>query len=181
LTQNTAWTNVEKALFELNRSDLISFEKLSKAPIGSLAKKIRSAGYYNQKSQRLKHISRYFMEKYDGSPSQLGSKGIISLREELLSLDGIGPETADSIMLYALGKPVFVIDAYTRRIFSRIGLADKGWWYEEFQSFFHANLDPDVRVFNEYHALIVGLAKRHCKTKPVCGGCPLSRYCQKLI
>lgn len=174
LTQNTAWTNVEKALEQLHKSKLVRHEALLKVRKEKVAGLIQSAGYYNQKAERLKLISR-FVEAH-GMKSLL-AKDTASLRSLLLDVKGIGPETADSIVLYAFGKPSFVIDAYTRRIFSRIGLCDVGVDYDSLQEMFVENLDSDVEVFQEYHALIVEHAKRHCRANPQCGGCVISRIC----
>ncbi|MBW2997090.1 hypothetical protein KY349_01980, partial [Candidatus Woesearchaeota archaeon] len=159
LTQNTAWNNVEKALEQLHKSKLVRHDALLKVSKDRIGKLIRSAGYYNQKAERLVLVSRFVKEH--GVKSLL-AKDADSLREMLLAVKGIGPETADSIVLYAFGKPSFVIDAYTRRIFSRVGLCDAGVGYDELQDMFVKNLAADIDVYKEYHALIVEHAKRHC-------------------
>ena len=183
MTQNTAWTNVEKALAKLHDSGLIDFSKLSKARTPSLGKKIRSAGYYNQKSARLKDFSAYIVKNYGPSLSGLEAKDIASLRSELLSLNGVGPETADSMILYAFSKPIFVVDAYTRRIFGRLGVAKKDATYDDVQSLVHTSVPQDKEgstlFYNEFHALLVELAKRHCRTRPVCEGCPARPTCKQ--
>lgn len=169
LTQNTNWKNVEKALINLEKEKLISIDGIRKVRKDRLAKLIKPSGYYNQKAERLKIIAEFF------------SKNKNPTRAELLAVKGIGPETADSILLYAFGKPVFVIDAYTKRIFSRIGMCDGNCEYNELQEKFHSALPKNVKMFNEYHALIVELAKRNCKKKAECNGCPINRLCEKLI
>lgn len=178
LTQNTAWTNVEKALEQLHKSRLVRHDVLLKVRKDKVAGLIRSAGYYNQKAERLLLVSKFV--KAHGMKSLL-AKDVSELREMLLAVKGIGPETADSIMLYAFEKPSFVIDAYTKRIFSRIGLCDADVSYDELQEMFVKNLDPDVDVYQEYHALIVEHAKRHCRTKPDCKGCPVSGICRYCV
>ena len=162
LTQNTTWKNVEKTIEKLHEKGLVDAGKLKKIPEKELAELIRSSGYFNQKARKIKEF--------------LGYKGEMT-REGLLSIWGIGPETADSILLYAHGKPYFVVDAYTKRIFSRIGLCRKEAGYEEIQEIFHSCLENEPALFNEYHALIVEHAKRHCRKKPDCDGCPLGRIC----
>lgn len=182
LTQNTSWTNVEKALAELHASGLVDFAKLVKASRSSLAKKIRSAGYYNQKSARLRSFSAYMVKNYGPSLQALQQKDLLSLRQELLSLKGVGPETADSMILYAFSKPIFVVDAYTRRIFGRVGIAKKDATYADIQDLVHTHVPQDkdgsTLFYKEFHALLVELAKRHCRTKPVCAGCPARPVCQ---
>lgn len=172
LTQNTSWTNVEKAIFNLNKAKLMSAENIAKAPVNKIALLIKPAGYYNQKAARLKIIADYFLK--NKSIFLLEAK---KLRQELLQVNGIGLETADSIVLYAFEKPSFVVDAYTRRIFSRLGLLKEEDKYGEIQKLFESNLPSDVGLFKEYHALIVEHAKRHCRKKPVCEGCILKKRC----
>lgn len=173
LTQNTSWTNVEKAIYNLNKSKLLSAGKIVRAPAKKLAFLIRPAGYYNQKAARLKIIADFFLKNKD-----IFNKPAKELREELLKVNGIGPETADSIVLYAFEKPSFVIDAYTRRIFSRLGLCRQNDKYEEIQKLFESKIPSDVGLFKEYHALIVEHAKRHCRKKPLCEGCVLRINCK---
>jgi len=172
LTQNTSWKNVEKAISNLHKENLIYAKKISKVSQKKLAKLIKSAGYYNQKAERLKIFANYLLK----NPNFL-KKEIPQLRKELLSIKGIGPETADSMILYALNKPVFVIDAYTRRIFSRLGFCNEDASYEELQQMFHKNLPKNTKLFNNYHAVLVEHAKNNCKKKPECGGCVLSKIC----
>jgi endonuclease-3 related protein len=173
LTQNTAWTNVEKALYNLNRSKTLSIDSIEKAQKEKLAELIRPSGYYNQKAKKLKFLVEFI--KANKNLTNLFSKP--HLREILLTVNGVGPETADSIILYAAEKPIFVIDAYTRRIFSRIGYKKES--YDEWQTLFMESLEPNINVFKEYHALIVKHAKEHCNTKPKCENCPLIQICNK--
>lgn len=177
LTQNTSWTNVEKAIRNLRKENLLSPERLHASDASTLASLIRPAGYFNIKAGRLRNFTSFLFKDYGGSLDKLFRKDSKALREELLSINGVGPETADSIMLYAAGRPEFVIDAYTKRIFSRHGLTDRDAGYEEIKSVFMDNLPRDAALFNEYHALIVRTAKDYCKTKdPLCSGCPLKGY-----
>ncbi len=172
LTQNTAWKNVEKALTELNKKNLLDKNKIKSLPAKKLGTIIRPSGYYNQKAKKIKLITEFLETK----------KSIT--RENLLSIWGIGPETADSILLYAYEKPWFVIDAYTRRIFSRLGLAQKNISYYQLQESIHQafkgiNKDKKVRIYKEYHALLVQHAKTYCRKKPECKECPLRNMCRK--
>ena len=172
LTQNTAWTNVEKALLNLSKLNAIAPKSLLLLGDDLLKGAIRPAGYFNQKARKIKEFTRFFSLLKNKTPS----------REELLSLWGIGDETADSMLLYAFKIPVFVVDAYTKRIFSRLGLCSNDASYEELQQLFHAALSKDVYLFNEYHALIVELAKRNCtKNKPVCVSCHINKLCEKYV
>ncbi len=174
LTQNTSWSNVEKAIRNLKDKKLLIPSKLYKLSDRRLAVLIKSAGYYNIKASRIKHFLRFFFESYQGSIEKISAVITGELRRQLLSVNGIGPETADSILLYALGKPVFVVDAYTRRIFYRHGLTKEDWGYSEVQDLFLRDLKPATRLFNEYHALLVRLGKEFClKKKPKCDLCPL--------
>lgn len=179
LTQNTAWTNVEKALAEMRRQKLWSVGSVAAAPAKKLQKAIRSAGYFRQKAGYLKGMAKYIQQNYQGNLEKMFSQPIGALRYELLSLKGVGPETADSIILYAAGKPRFVVDAYTRRICGRLGWLHSS--YAETQEFFESSLPEDVKLFQEYHALLVELAKRNCfKKEPECEGCPLGKKCRRL-
>jgi endonuclease-3 related protein len=174
LTQNTAWSNVEKAIANLRRSGALRTPKAMAAKsMGDLAKLIRPAGYYNVKSLRLLNFLGFLERECGMSIRRLSADGTASLRKRLLSVNGIGPETCDSILLYAFGRPVFVVDAYTRRIFSRHGLFGEGASYEHMQKVFTDALRRDARLFNEYHALIVRVGKELCRTRPRCGECPL--------
>ena len=169
LTQNTNWKNVEKAIFNLNKAKLVDINKIKKINKKKLASLIRPSGYYNQKAERLKLVAGFF------------NKNKNPTREELLVIKGIGPETADSILLYAFNKPFFVVDAYTKRIFSRLGFCDGKCSYDELQQLFQKNLPKKTKLFNEYHALLVELGKNYCKKKPVCTSCPLNKLCKKII
>ena len=164
LTQNTSWKNVEKAILNLIKNNLFDINALRKMKTESLAKVIKSSGYHNQKAKKIKEFIRF-----------LDSKKKIT-RENLLSVWGIGKETADSILLYAYKKPVFVIDAYTKRIFSR--LLNKEFDYDSLQKLFMSNLKNDFKLFNEYHALLVEHGKNKCKSKPNCPHCLLNRCCK---
>lgn len=177
LTQNASWqSNVLPALKNLHENGLIDLEVLNKIEIEQLAEIIKPAGYRFQKAERLKEIARFLSQN---SLDELFSLPADQLRETLLSLNGVGPETADSIILYAARKPIFVIDKYTQRIFYRLGYDEKG--YKELQNLLMSNLPSDSELFGKYHALIVELAKRHCRKIPICEGCPLSDICQKRI
>ncbi len=173
LTQNTNWTNVEKAIQKLKLADILDPEVLHRTHTKKLASLIRPAGYFNIKAKRLKHFMRFFMKTYNGEISRMKKEPLPLIRKKLLSVHGIGPETADSIILYALEKPVFVIDAYTKRVLARHTILDYNETYETYQELFHSSLKKNVRLFNEYHALLVRLAKEYCRTKPDCGQCPI--------
>lgn len=179
LTQNTSWTNVEKALGELRRRDLLSFARLRRLPLSRLAPLIRSSGYFNVKARRLRAFLEFLEEQFDGSVEAMAGESASALRPRLLAVDGIGPETADSIVLYAAGLPVFVVDAYTRRVFVRLGLLRGEETYDEVQHLFTAHLPADPDLFNDYHAQIVRLGKEVCRPRPRCGSCPLERLCAK--
>lgn len=176
LTQNTNWTNVEKAINNLKASKALNPKKLMDMPIERLAILIRPVGYFNIKAKRLKAFISFLMDNYGGNMERMRKDNAKSLRRKLLLINGIGPETADSILLYALNKPVFVIDAYTRRILSRHRIMDYKASYDEYQRLFHEELDEDISLFNEYHALFVRLGKEFCKPKPRCNSCPLNQY-----
>lgn len=179
LTQNTAWKNVEKAMENLQKNKLIDLEKIDNTHWKRVASLIKSSGYYNQKAKKLKAFARFLIREYGGNLNALFEKDTHQLREELLNITGIGPETADSIILYAAQKPIFVIDAYTRRIFSRMGLGQSNTSYDELQKIFHKNLKRNTKMFNEYHALLVEHGKNTCKRNPVCLHCPIERLCSK--
>lgn len=166
LTQGTSWKNVEKAIFSLKQNNALNKKAILAMPVSKLAKLIKSSGYHNQKAKKLKEFV-----KFNGGLT----------RENLLSIWGIGPETADSILLYAYNKPYFVVDAYTKRIFSRLVLCKEDCKYEELQELFYGNLAKNAKLFNEYHALIVELAKQNCMKNPECSGCPLAGICKKRI
>jgi endonuclease-3 related protein len=175
LTQNTNWANVEKAIQNLKKERALSARALHTMPVKVLAELIRPSGYFNIKARRLKSFITFLTNDYNGSLKKMGDKDIDSLRNELLSIHGVGSETADSILLYALNKPVFVIDAYTKRVLSRHGILDYKESYDAFQKLFHSSLKKDVQLFNEYHALFVRVGKMFCKRqKPLCDECPLN-------
>jgi len=178
LTQNTSWKNVEKAIENLNRKGLMDIHKLNHIDKKELARLIRSSGYYNQKAQRIKDFVSFVIDKYEGKLENLFSLDIEDLRNELLSIKGIGKETADSIILYSALKPIFVIDAYTKRIVERLGITnDKD--YDQLQRIFMESLPKDQKIFAEYHALLVRLGKEYCKKRePRCKDCPLRKLCK---
>lgn len=175
LTQNTSWANVEKAIANLIAADCLDAGKLHNLEPSQLAELIRPAGYFNIKAKRLKSFLSWLFENYEGSLRNLESIDTQSLREELLSVKGIGCETADSILLYAFERPIFVIDAYTARITVRHGLIEPGADYQQLQDLFESNLPQDIQLFNEYHALIVRVGKEFCKPKAKCPSCPLNK------
>lgn len=209
LTQNTAWTNVERALRRLREEGLLNVEGVRRTPLAKLGQLIRSSGYFRQKARRLKNFVDYLDARYGGSLERMFSQPTGKLRDELLSLNGVGPETADSILLYAGGHPVFVVDAYTRRVFERHGLITPKTRYEEirqlvetaFQQLPPVLLDRPAasplpgrrrhkllirgaalasRSFDEFHALLVQAAKHHClKAKAHCAGCPLEKFLER--
>jgi len=174
LTQNTTWRNVEKAIKNLKEHRMLSVRALSRAPLSKLAQQARPAGYYRLKSQRLKNFVDFLRGEYGGSMVRMAREPTDRLREKLLGVTGIGPETADSILLYALGKPVFVVDAYTRRILSRHGMVEQEVNYEELRRFFEQHLPRDVSLFKEFHALLVRTGAQFCKREPRCDQCPLN-------
>lgn len=173
LTQNAAWVNVERAIGLLRNNGLLKLDRLARLSPAELAPLIRPAGLHNVKARRL-HALLQWLDALGGF-SGLGSMPTPRLRAELLACHGVGPETADSILLYALGRPVFVVDAYTRRILSRYGLVRGDEPYGELRPALESNLDARPRVLNEFHALLVRLAKTHCRSRPLCTGCPLER------
>lgn len=177
LTQNTSWKNVEKALENLHKNKLIDLKKLASVDEKKLANLVKCSGYYRQKAKKLKIFAKHVL-KFSSLKNFFEQK---NLRDELLSLWGIGPETADSIILYSAEKPIFVIDAYTKRIMSRLGVCRADVDYNELQDYFHKRLPHDEKLFNEYHALFVELAKRNCKKMPDCSSCPIKKSCQKVL
>ncbi|MBI4668334.1 MAG: hypothetical protein HY747_03975 [Elusimicrobia bacterium] len=175
LTQNTAWPNVEKALIELHKKNLMSPRRILQASSLRLQAYIRTSGYFKQKAKKLKILARFIERGAGGNILNLKNEPLPQLRDKLLSLWGVGPETADSILLYALDKPVFVVDAYTRRIGERLGWPFKNAGYDDIRLFFEERLPKDIRLYQEFHALFVELAKKNClKNKPFCQACPLS-------
>jgi endonuclease-3 related protein len=173
LTQNTNWGNVEKAIQNLKQEKYLNAKKLHAMPHNTLASFIKPAGYFNVKAKRLKNFLSFLSNHYKGSMKRMLAADTGLLRESLLGVNGIGPETADSILLYALERPVFVIDAYTRRVLHRHGIVSEDETYHEMQELFHRSLPEDVPLFNEFHALFVMTGKDYCKPKPRCDGCPL--------
>jgi len=176
LTQQTSWPNVEKAIHNLNKEDMLDPKKLRDIKNEKLKKLIQPSGYYRQKTKKLKNFINFLWEKHDGKLERLFDQPIHELREDLLSVNGIGKETADSIILYAAEKPIFVIDAYTARSMNRIGITQEKE-YGKLQEIFHNNLPHDVGLFNEFHALIVRLGKDYCRKKPRWNQCPLNTRC----
>jgi endonuclease-3 related protein len=176
LTQQTIWRNVEKSINKLNANGLLEIETLAEEDIGVIEECIRQSGFFRQKARRLKLMASHILKHYNGDLDEFFAQDIDTLRTELLGLDGIGPETADSILLYADSKAKFVIDAYTFRIFKRIGIDFLGK-YNKTQEYFETNLPSDVRMYRNYHAFIVELAKDFCKIKPECPNCPLNEPC----
>ncbi len=176
LTQNTAWTHVERAIANLKRERLMTPESLHRVSDQRLAGVIRPSGAFNIKAGRLKAFVRFLMERYQGDLKRMFKEPVEVLRPKLLSVKGIGPETADSILLYAGEIPIFVIDAYTRRVLSRHRLIPRRVSYDRLQRFFMDPLQPQTEVYNEYHALLVKVGKEYCKRRPVCAGCPLEVF-----
>jgi len=177
LTQSAAWGNVEKAIANLKAAKALSPNTLRQLSLYEVATIIRPCGYYNAKALKLKSFAHWLGEYYNDNLSELFANNIDPLRQQLLSIHGIGQETADSIILYAANKPIFVIDAYTRRIINRISLAPDSNSYTAYQALFMDNLPTDTRLFNEYHALLVRLAKDVCRKHPLCQQCCLSNIC----
>ncbi len=175
LTQNTAWENVERAIARLKAAGALDARVIAASEPRRLAEWIRPAGYFNVKARRLQAFCAWYLER--GGLEALRRQPTETLRADLLAVHGIGPETADDILLYALGRPVFVIDAYTRRLFARLGLVGEDWGYERLRAWFEDGLPREVPLFNEYHALIVRHAKEHCRKRPRCAGCPLASRC----
>lgn len=176
LTQNTAWRNVERAIENLKRANALDWQRLYALPIEDLAELIRPAGTFNVKARRLKSFIQWFHDRFDLDLDRMFEMSVPSLREELLEVSGIGRETADAILLYAGQMPSFVVDAYTARILYRHNLIDRSADYDEIKELFESNLPDDVQLFNEYHALLVDVGKKHCRPKARCEGCPLERF-----
>jgi len=182
LTQNTAWPNVEKALDNLKQSRVLDVENLATMDREELCLLIKPSGFFNQKAERLSKLSAYLSTTYQGDLDVFFARDLHEIRAELLFLSGIGPETADSILLYAGNLPIFVVDAYTKRLCARLPLPIP-LTYDEIQQYFEKNLQTHYpahqlsSIYNELHALIVTLAKQHCRKKPVCEPCPLKMHC----
>lgn len=179
LTQNTAWSNVEIAIVNLKREDLLSPKKMLACPVESLEAALRPSGYFRQKTARVRLFCQHLITHYGGSIARMAKRPLGELRDELLALNGIGPETADDILLYACGKAVFVVDAYTRRIFSRHGLVASDIAYEPLRAFFERNLESDAHLYKEYHGLIVWTGKDFCRKQARCEACPLRELLPK--
>lgn len=173
LTQNTNWTNVEKAIANLRSAGVLEPRRMRKLPPARLAALIRPAGYFNVKERRLRAFLDWFETRHDCDLAAVRALGLGTAREELLAVKGIGPETADSILLYALEQPTFVIDAYTYRILRRHHLVGEETTYDEMKSLFEDNLPRDLRLYNEFHALLVHAGKESCRPTARCAGCPL--------
>lgn len=178
LTQSTAWVNVEKAISNLKRRGLLSPAALEDAPVETVAETIRPSGYFNVKARKLKSFCSHLELHHAGELDSLFHVKLPELREELLGIWGVGAETADSIVLYGARQPIFVVDAYTRRIFARLGLVRPEAGYDEMQGLFAEGLSPSVGLFQEYHALIVALGKDICRPTPICDRCPLLDLCR---
>jgi endonuclease III related protein len=176
LTQNVSWKNVDSALAVLKKKNLLSPEKLMRMTPARLARLITSTGYYNQKAKKIKNFIRWYAtRRFDWLV--LGEMEPLTVRDELLSVNGIGPETADSILLYSLGAKIFVVDAYTMRMFSRLGVLTGAEKYHVVQDLFHRSFRGSAVEYNEYHALIVAHGKDYCRKKPVCDACCLATIC----
>ncbi|MFZ5453197.1 MAG: endonuclease III domain-containing protein [Thermodesulfobacteriota bacterium] len=176
LTQNTNWRNVAQALAALKDANLLNPRDLREMPEEELARWIRPAGYFNVKARRVKNFLDFFAQRFQDSLEKMAGADLKPLRADLLTVKGIGPETADSILLYALHRPTFVVDAYTHRVLSRHQLAPETCSYEELQGLFTANLPPEVPLYQEFHALLVRLGKEYCRPKPRCPSCPLHAW-----
>jgi endonuclease-3 related protein len=175
LTQNTNWQNVEKAIKNLIDAEMLDAEKIHHAENEKIAQLIKPSGYYKLKTKRLKNFLSWLFEKHNGDITQAAQLSTSDLRQQLLSVNGIGPETADSILLFAFQRPVFVVDTYTARVAVRHQLIDPDCDYDSLQYLFQNSLDNDTRLFSEFHALIVNVAKEHCKKNPICENCPLEK------
>ncbi len=181
LTQAAAWLNVEKAINNLKAAKALSPKALRHLSLSEVAALIHPCGYFNAKALKLKSLAHWLGEYYNDNLNKLYANNTQRLRQELLSIHGIGQETADSIILYAANKPIFVIDAYTRRIINRIGLAPDSNSYTAYQALFMDNLPTDAELFNEYHALLVSLGKDVCRNRPLCQQCCLNNTCHHLL
>ena len=179
LVQNVSWKNTQTALNNLKKCGILTLEGLDEVPTEKLEELIRATRYYRIKARKIKAFVSFVLENYGGSLEKFLSLPLSRLREELLNIYGIGEETADSIILYGSGQPIFVVDAYTRRIFNRLGMFEEKAGYRVIQEYFMRHLQPDPALFNEYHALLDYLGSRLCSSnKPVCGECPLEEICR---
>jgi len=173
LTQNVSWTNAARAVRNLESAGMLDPCLLAKADPGEIARLIVPSRFYNLKAERIREFARVYVAEFEGDPAVMAAVETSALRERLLAVRGLGKETVDSILLYACGKPVFVVDAYTRRIFSRYGLLPADASYDRMQRLFAENLPPDAALFNDYHAQIVFLGNTVCRKSPLCGRCPI--------
>ncbi len=177
LTQSTAWVNVEKAIANLRRAQLLHPRAIERVPMARLGRLVRPSGYFRQKAKKLKAFVHFLRQQFGGSLARMFRTPTAELREMLLDVHGIGPETADSILLYAGEHPVFVVDAYTRRVLVRHGLLGEKAGYQEMRALFENSLPRDARLFNEYHALLVNVGKKWCRPRePRCAECPLQSF-----
>lgn len=180
LVQSTAWRNAEHAIGNLKESDALSPAAIREMSRETLEKLIRPSGFYRVKARRLTALCEYLGERYSDSIEAMRERPTVELRRELLALNGIGEETADDIILYALDRPVFVVDAFTRRICHRLGMSKLDWRYGDLQQMFHDHLPRDPKLFNEYHALIVRHGNTTCRKRPDCSNCPLLSDCPRI-
>lgn len=181
LTQNTSWKNVERAIANLREAGLLDPARLARVRLPRLERLVRPSGYYRQKARKLKAFLRFLDAEFDGSLDRMFATPTAALREKLLAVHGIGPETADSILLYAGNHPVFVIDAYARRVLARHSLADARMSYDDAQTLFHQHLPREAPLFNQYHALLVETGKRWCRAREArCEECPLGRFLERV-
>ncbi|HHQ44557.1 MAG TPA: endonuclease III domain-containing protein [Candidatus Altiarchaeales archaeon] len=180
LAQATSWSNVEKSLSEMRRRNLLNPAAIRNAGLKELAFIVKSSLYHNQKARKLKEFAEFIFREYGGDFNLMSREDFKVLRKKLLGVWGVGPETADSILLYALGKPVFVVDAYTKRIFTRLGKLSGGEDYGQVRKIFEDSLPKEVLLYQHYHGLIVEHAKKYClKNNPRCGECVLEKKCEK--
>lgn len=173
LVQNTSWKNVERAIDNLREAGLVDPQRLLNVPTDELAELIRPAGYFRLKTKRLRSLLEFVVDQYDGSLETMRAADTHRLREELLGVHGIGPETADSILLYALEKPTFVVDTYTHRVFARHGWIGYDTDYHQLKEHLVSELPVDVTLYNELHALLVNVGHHYCRRQPKCEACPL--------
>jgi endonuclease III related protein len=178
LVQNTAWTQAAKVVESLEKNNCLSWQALRDIDDETLWQWLRPAGYFRVKSRRIKALA-YFMAGFDDSLAKLFTLDTPELRRQLLSVNGVGKESADSIVCYGAKRSVFVVDTYTRRLFSRLGWVDEKFGYDEIQLLVHSNIDKNADIFNEFHALIVRHAKEHCQKRPSCENCPVN-FCLKI-
>lgn len=176
LAQNTNWKNVQRAISNLKQAGILSYKKMREIPVESLAELIRPSGYFNQKAKKLKAFLEFLAREYTGSLSSMFREKTPVLREKLLGVKGIGPETADSILLYAGNHPVFVVDLYTYRVATRHGWLPEEANYAELQQYFQERIPNDLALYNDFHAQIVAVGAAYCRKKPDCEACPLYRY-----